>query len=99
MKPVVIGTAAAAEVEDDVEFYNARRPGKGDEFRDAVESALTAVGRYPKASSPYGRRYRKKLVTGFPHSVFYTEYPAYVWVAAVYHSSREPDAWMNREPE
>lgn len=35
----------------------------------------------------------------FPHVIFYYEYDDHVWVAAVYHSSREPDAWMDRTPE
>lgn len=99
MKPVVIGSAAGEEIEEGVAFYNGRRPGKGDEFRDVVEAAVAVIGRRPRASSPYGRRYRKKVLSGFPYSIFYAEYPAYIWVAAVYHSSREPDAWMDREPD
>jgi toxin ParE1/3/4 len=99
MKAVRLSRYATLEIERGVKHYNDARPGLGDEFRDEVESLIDLIGKQPKAFTPYGRGYRKCVVRRFPYSIFYLEYDDHVWIAAVYHSSRKPDAWMNRSPE
>ena len=65
-----------------------------------MEAAIARIGRQPKASAPHGNGYRKCVFSRrFPYVIFYYEYADYVWVASVYHTSREPDAWMDRTPE
>jgi toxin ParE1/3/4 len=100
MKPVRLHSLAQAEIREAVAYYNEARDGLGDEFADEVEVAVARIGRQPKASSPYGNGYRKCVFSRrFPYVIFYYEYEAYVWIATVYHASREPDTWMDRTPE
>jgi len=100
MKPVVLHSVAASEIEDAAERYNGLQAGLGDEFEDKVEETLRLIARQPKAFSPYPGGYRKcYLGKRFSYSIFYREYDDHVWVAAVYHTSREPDAWKDRTPE
>lgn len=100
MKPVVLHSLAASEIEDEVERYNGLRDGLGDEFESKVETTLNLIARQPKAFSPYPGGYRKcYLGKPFSYSIFYVEYDDHVWVAAVYHASREPDGWKDRTPE
>ncbi len=100
MKPARLHSLARAEIREAVTFYNDARDGLGDEFADVVEEAIARIERQPKAVSPYRNGYRKCVVDKrFPYLIFYHEYDDHVWVASVYHSSREPDAWMDRTPE
>ena len=100
MKPVRLHSLARTEIREAIEYYNDARDGLGDEFADEVEAALVRIGRQPKASSPYSGGYRRYFLgKRFTYSIFYIEYDDYVWVASVYHSSREPDGWKDRTPE
>lgn len=100
MKPVLLHALARAEIRESVAFYNDARDGLGDEFAVEVEEAIVRIGQQPRAGAPYKRGYRKCRVSKrFPFMVFYYEYPDHVWVATVFHGSREPDAWMDRTPE
>ncbi len=90
-------THAYAELRNDTDFYNMQYPGRGDRFADAVEATVAVIRRNPKIGTPYRKGYRKRKVPKFPHSIFYYEYPTYIWVQAVYHGSRKPDGWMNRD--
>ena len=99
MKPVRLSKYALLEIKRGVEHYNEARTGLGDEFRDEIEKLIELIGKQPRAFSPYRRDYRKCVVRRFPYSIFYLEYHDHVWIAAVYHSSRKPDAWMSRAEE
>lgn len=99
MKPVRLSRGARTEIEDGVEYYNNAQEGLGDEFQDEIEQALDLIGKQPKAFSPYSNGYRKRVLDWFPYSIFSFEYPAYVWIAAVHHGSRQPDTWMDRSPD
>lgn len=100
MKRVVLHSLAGREIRESIAFYNGERDGQGDWFREVVEDSLAIIGRRPKAFSPYPGGYRKYVLPRpFPYSIFYVEYDDHVWIAAVYHASREPDAWKDRAPE
>ncbi|HXD89245.1 MAG TPA: type II toxin-antitoxin system RelE/ParE family toxin [Urbifossiella sp.] len=100
MKPVVVHSLAAREIRESIDYYNGVRDGMGDKFSTVVERALKNIGRSPKASSPYPGGYRKFVLRRpFPYCIFYLQYEDRVWIAAVYHSSREPDGWKKRRPE
>jgi plasmid stabilization system protein ParE len=100
MKPVRLHSLARAEIREAIAYYNDARDELGDDFRDVVETAIARIGRQPKASTPYGNGYRKCVFSRrFPYVIFYYEYEDHVWVATVYHTSREPDTWMDRVPE
>lgn len=100
MKPIVLHSVAASEIEDAAERYNGLQSGLGDEFEDKLEETLLLISHQPKAFSPYPGGYRKcYLGKRFSYSVFYREYDDHVWVAAVYHSSREPGAGRLERPD
>jgi plasmid stabilization system protein ParE len=100
VKPVRLHSLARAEVREAVDYYDAAREGLGDDFADAVEAAIARIGSQPRAGAPHKNGYRKVRVSKrFPYMIFYYEYADHVWVASVYHGSREPDAWTDRTPE
>lgn len=100
MKPVVLDSEAAKELRDAIAFYNRRREGLGDRFSDEVEATLDVIERRPRAQSIHTEDFRKRRVPKpFPYTVYFVEYDDHVWIAAVYHDKRKPDAWMSRRPD
>jgi plasmid stabilization system protein ParE len=100
MKPARLHSLAQAEIREAVAYYNDARSELGDDFADAVQAAIARIESQPKAGASYKNGYRKCRVSKrFPYMIFYFEYPDHVWVATVYHGSREPDSWMGRTPE
>jgi plasmid stabilization system protein ParE len=53
VKPPIFRPAAAADVEDAYRWYEAQRPGLGDEFLAAVSTVLESLVAYPR-TVPYG---------------------------------------------
>lgn len=94
--PLSLHPAARAEYDAAVTWYEAARPGLGDQFERAVESVFATItaapDRYPVAEDPV----REAPVPGFPFCVYYWEFAGFVRVAAVYHQSRRPGGWRGR---
>jgi hypothetical protein len=95
--PFVAHPEAEAELNDALDWYEAQRPGLGDDFLEAVLSALeegvplTLPGVGPTKGMPL-RRY---LVTRFPYVVIVVvdEEPR---IVAIAHQSRKPGYWLHR---
>jgi plasmid stabilization system protein ParE len=99
VKRVVLSREAEQELTEDAAVYEDQRVGRGKRFAIAVRAALRMIAKHPKAATPYREVYRRKVVSRFPYVVFYREYDDRIWVAAIYNTRREPDGWLNREPE
>ncbi len=87
-------------VEDDTggahDWYEARRPGLGATFLDAVEAGLGAIRRNPVGYGFAHDDVRAAVLTRFPYAVYYRVLPDRVRVLAVYHTSRDPAGWQSR---
>lgn len=79
-------------------WYEARRPGLGEEFLASVDACLEGIRRQPKMYSVVHEAYRRALIRRFPYAVFYEHSDAAVTVYAVFHTSREPNKWRERLP-
>jgi plasmid stabilization system protein ParE len=96
MKPVEFHPEARNEFEQDIDFYNLRVPGLGDEFcaavRDASQKIQTDPLRFPRRK--FGTR--RLLVRRFPYAVVYREDPSRILIVAVAHGARRPGYWHER---
>jgi len=99
MKPIDLDSEAADEVREAIDYLEGQRPGCGDEFEQAVQDALDIISKQPKAFSPYRGRYRKFVIKKFGYLIYYVEFDDRVWVAAVANGRRQPDYWINRNPQ
>lgn len=91
------GQEAEQELLDEIVYYEGRTGGGGGLFQDAVEAEVLLIRRQPRIGVPYRGGYRKRKVNGYPHLIFYYEYPTYLWIQAVYSGRQRPDAWMTRD--
>jgi toxin ParE1/3/4 len=100
VKPVKFHREVEAELRAAITYYEERRYGLGDDFRDAVEQAVDRIARMPCAFSPYGDEgLRTRVMRRFPYSIFYLELDDHIWIAAVAHRRRRPGYWAERTPE
>ena len=84
-----------------MEWYDAERPGLGDEFADEVIKALDPMVAHPEAwpaVSPRGRgqTIRRFIVPRVPYALVYVARDNQLLVLAVAHAKRKPGYWRRR---
>ena len=93
---LLVRPAAAADIEEAVAWYEAQRPGLGDEYLEAVGHALAAVRESPRLHGVVHRDVRRIKVRRFPYSVFYRILDQDIIVVGCFHASRDPRRWRRR---
>jgi toxin ParE1/3/4 len=90
--PVLIRRAAELDLMGIEDWYEARRPGLGHEFREAVDAAIVRIGENPLAYPDRYRGARRALVRRFPYIPWYRLHADFVLVLACVHGKRDPRA-------
>lgn len=93
---LVIRPAAAADLDEAFLWYEAQRPGLGNEFLIAVEQVFHAVLENPCRYRVVYRDTRRAHVRRFPYGVFYRPVGDDVVVVACFHGRRDPRRWVGR---
>jgi len=88
--------AAEAELNEAVDYYNARRPDLGWEFAAEVQLAIQNILAYPQAWTPLSLHTRRCLTRRFPYGVVYQIVPDGIRVVAVMQLNRRPGYWRDR---
>ena len=97
-RSVHTGEPASDELADAVRWYEARRPGLGGEFFDAVVATLNLIETRPEigtAVSVDGQT-RRALIPRFPYQVVYRLTPTEIVIVAIGHLKRRPGYWKTR---
>lgn len=94
--PLRIRPEATAELNEAWNWYDERREGLGDELLGCVEVAFASAQRTPQAHRRVEGRIRQVVVRRFPYVVLFVDYPDYIEVLAVFHTSRDPKQWHGR---
>lgn len=97
-RTVRTGEPASEELIHAVRWYEARRPGLGGEFFDAVAETLTLVEARPEMGSlsRHDPQTRRVMVPRFPYQVVYRLTPGEIVIVAVAHLKRRPGYWKSR---
>ncbi|MEW6239000.1 MAG: type II toxin-antitoxin system RelE/ParE family toxin [Candidatus Omnitrophota bacterium] len=95
MKPVIFSAEAEEEWRRSVDYYERQKAGLGLEFEEDIRSAALTIAQNPQRWPQIGSAQRY-LLTRFPFSLFYLDFPDCVYVIAVAHMSREPFYWKDR---
>jgi plasmid stabilization system protein ParE len=96
LKRPLFRAAAAADVEDACRWYEAQRPGLGDEFLGSLAAALEAIERHPEGAAILYRDTRRQLLNRFPYGLHYQLIEGQIVVVACFHAKRNPRAWHTR---
>jgi plasmid stabilization system protein ParE len=87
---------ANQEVDDAVQWYEARETDLSREFLDELDRVIRIVRLYPYAGMQVEPEIRRFLFTRFPYSLVYGIDRETIVVIAVAHQHREPNYWAGR---
>lgn len=96
MTQVVVRPPAAADLDAAYRWYEAQRPGLGDEFLDVVQSAFELLEARPLAFPVVHRDQRRLVLKRFPYSLIYRVLSDEVVVTACPHGKQHPRRWRSR---
>ena len=97
MKQIVVRPAAAADIDDAYQWYEAQRPGLGEEFLAALSVTRDRLLEDPEAYPVLQRATRRALIPKrFPYALFYRIYGDTIVVVACMHAKRDPRRWQRR---
>ena len=97
-RPIRTGEPASDEFSEAVRWYEARRPGLGGEFFDAVAATLSLIETNPEIGTKISAdgQTRRALVARFPYQIVYRLRPTETVIVAIAHLKRRPGYWKNR---
>lgn len=97
MKPVIFHPEAEVELEHEVDYYEQRSAGLGNELRIEIETAvgdillnLIVYAKFP------GTPCRVKVLHRYPFSVIFEDRPHALTIYALAHHRRKPGYWKSR---
>ena len=93
MKPV-FDPAAAEEIEEAADWYEAHKSGLGRDFVVEVNASIRRIIEFPNAWPPVSRRVRHLQLTRFPYAIFYQMRSDEILIVAVAHLHRRPEYWI-----
>lgn len=91
-----VPSRAAAEVIEAAKYFQKRLVGLGSRFLDEVHAAVNRIDEAPERWPLLEGEYRKYSIRVFPYFVAYRITDIGITVLAVYHHSRDPEAWKDR---
>ncbi|MGE5218178.1 MAG: type II toxin-antitoxin system RelE/ParE family toxin [Chloroflexota bacterium] len=96
MKPPIFRPAAAADVEEAYQWYEARQAGLGDELLNAISMLIESITASPESFPVVHRQTRRALLRRFPYGLYYRIVDDQIVVIACMHGRRHPHRWQSR---
>lgn len=101
MHSVRILEEAAEEAAEAAAWYEAERPGLGNDFAGAVEAAIDLIEEnilplLPTSGKAGAQGVKRIILKRFPYDIVTLEKPDETLVIAVAHHSRKPGYWRDR---
>ena len=87
--PVVIRPKAEADLREAWLWYEAQRPGLGDELLLEIRAAIRLLETDPERRPLYYRDFRRLLARRFPYKVFYRVETGRIIVYRILHARRQ----------
>lgn len=94
-RAVVFRPEAEDEALDVRLWYEARRPGLGDEFGADVDSAVQRIAEHPQAYPRIRGETRRAVLTRFPYALYFRVTGEAIVVLAV-HGRQDSSRWHGR---
>jgi plasmid stabilization system protein ParE len=95
---LILAPEAEQDLAEAFAWYEAQRPGLGEELLRCIEACIEAIRRTPLMHPMVHESYRRGLVRRFPYAVFYECEKDAITVYAVFHTARDPKKWRGRLP-
>ena len=101
-KPVRPNEFAQAEIDRELRWYESESPGLGDRLWQDIQARLDLISTYPAIGEVVRRRRRIQGIVrrfplrDFPFLLIYREFPDYLELVALAHTSKDPTYWHSR---
>lgn len=95
-RPVAFTPAAQAEFIEAAAWYEAKRPGLGDDFIAQIDHCVRRIAEQPARYPIVHNGVRRIVAARFPYSVYFVVEDRGVVVLAVFHGRRDPAIWQRR---
>jgi hypothetical protein len=94
---VFIDEAAIEDIKNASRWYETKQKGLGLRFKKQVSLQITSLSKAPNSFSIRYKKVRCMLVKKFPFLVHFTvdDKKEVVTIFAVYHTSSNPEIWLN----
>jgi plasmid stabilization system protein ParE len=93
---LVIRRLAGADISTTRRWYERERRGAGEEFIQELDHLFARIRALPLQFPEVHRRARRALLRRYPYAVFFVPRDTTIFVVAVLHQRREPNAWEKR---
>jgi plasmid stabilization system protein ParE len=94
--PIELGKIADIEFKTAVGWYNQKRAGLGLTFISAVFKRFQKITDNPYGSPIVYADVREAIVPRWPFAIYYRILESKISVVAIFHTSRDPEAWQER---
>ncbi len=94
---LIVRPEAEAELREAYLWYEEQRPGLGEDLLLCVDACLATIRRHPEMHPVVHGSVRRALLRRFPYGVFFVVEQNTISVIAVFHLSRDPQRWMERD--
>jgi len=94
--PLIVNPEAEADIAEAKAWYDAQRPGLGDDLLDRIREVMNLVQRQPLLHGKVFQDLRLVLVERFPYAVVYRIDDDQITVVAIFHTRRDPNHWKSR---
>ena len=95
LRPVVFRPQAEDEVLEVRQWYEARRPGLGEDFGAAVDQVIERIMANPFAFPRAHAETRRAVLARFPYAVYFRDLNKEIVVLAI-HGRQHPSRWQIR---
>lgn len=96
MTDIEFRPAAAKDLEEAAQWYEAQRSGLGREFLEEVQTALDAIVENSEQFPVLYRNTRRALVRRFPYGIYFRTTLTRRLIVACMHGRRRPTRWQVR---
>ena len=96
MKKLRIFAAARQEFDEAIDWYAAQNTSTAERFEEAVDDKIKSICQKPQLNPKWDATRRFAIVPGFPYYIVYRVLPNCVEVVAIFHTSRDYSAWIDR---
>jgi plasmid stabilization system protein ParE len=93
---IVITPTAQKDIQTGKNWYETKQNLLGNEFIDAIESAIKKIQSNPRLFSLIYKGIRRAMVKRFPFGIYYFLKDDIINIFAVIHFSRNPKIWKQR---
>lgn len=89
---------AVAEIDHEVDYYESRQGGLGEELEDEIDAVVALIRRFPRAAPPWKHRHDRRVAVldRFPFTLPYQIVGGDIVILALAHTSRRPGYWARR---